>query len=45
MEYYSTVLKSDIMKFAGKLMKLEQKIILSEVTQMQKDTYGIIHLH
>ena len=36
-EYYSTVKKNKIMKFVGKWMELE-KIILSEVTQMQKDS-------
>ena len=35
--------KNDIMKFPGKLMKL-QKIILSEVTQAQKDKHGIVSL-
>jgi hypothetical protein len=29
------------MKFAGKWLKLEQKIILSEGTQIQKDKYGM----
>ena len=31
------------MKYAGKLMELEQNI-LSEVTQTQKDKYMYIHL-
>ena len=36
-------LKNNIMKFAGKLMKLE-KIVLNEVTQTQKgkDMYSLI---
>jgi hypothetical protein len=29
------------MKFAGKWMQLEKKIILSEVIQTQKDKYGL----
>ena len=35
MEFYATVKKDDIMKFAGKQMELED-IILSEVTQSQE---------
>jgi hypothetical protein len=35
-EYYSAV-KKKIRKFAGKWMELEKKIILSEVTQTEKD--------
>ena len=42
-DYYSAIKNSDIMKFAGKLMELE-KIILSEVTQTQKDKHGIYSL-
>lgn len=38
-EYYS---KNEIMKFTGKWMELE--IILSEVSQTQKDKYGIYSL-
>jgi hypothetical protein len=34
---------NDIMKFSGKCMELE-KIILSEVTQTQKDKYGMYTL-
>ena len=30
---------NDILKFAGKWMDLENKTILSEVTQIQKDKY------
>ena len=42
MEYYSVVKNNNIMKFAGKWLELEN-IILSEVTQTQKDKHGIIH--
>jgi hypothetical protein len=38
MEYYLAVKN---MKFAGKQMELEKKIILSEVTQTQKDKHGM----
>ena len=40
MEYYTTEKNNDILKFAGKLMELEN-IILSEVTQTQKDKYHV----
>ena len=40
MEYYLAIKNNDIMKFAGKWMELE-KIILSEVTQTQKDKHGM----
>jgi hypothetical protein len=40
MEYYSAIKTNDFMKFTGKSMELEN-IILSEVTQTQKNTYGI----
>ena len=42
MEYYS-VEKNDILKFAGKWMDLEN-IILSEITQIQKDKYNMYSL-
>ena len=42
MEYYIAE-KNGILKFAGKWMDLE-KIILSEVTQTQKDNYHIYSL-
>ena len=42
-EYYSAV-KKKIRKFAGKWMELEKKIILSEVTQTQKDKHGMYSL-
>ena len=40
-EYYSAVKNDDLMKFAGKWMELEKKIILSEVTQTQEDKHGM----
>jgi hypothetical protein len=36
MKYYSAIKNEDILSFSGKWMELE-KIILSEVTQTQKD--------
>lgn len=35
-EYYSTIKKKEVMNFSGKCVDLE-KIILSKVTQIQKD--------
>jgi hypothetical protein len=43
MEYYSAIKKVDILSFAGKWMELEN-IILSEVTQTQKDMHGMYSL-
>jgi hypothetical protein len=43
MEYYSDIKNKDILSFAGKWMELEN-IILSEVTQIQKDMHGIYSL-
>jgi hypothetical protein len=40
MEYYSAIKHEDILSFAGKWMELEN-IILSEVTQTQKDMHGM----
>jgi len=40
MEYYSAIKNNDCMKFIGKWMELEN-IILSEVTQSQKNTHGM----
>jgi hypothetical protein len=40
MEYYSTFKNNEFMKFLGKWMDLED-IILSEVTQSQKNTYDM----
>ena len=41
-EYDSAIKNKDIMNFAGKWMELEN--ILSEVTQTQKDVYGMYSL-
>ena len=43
MEYYSTIKKNEIMPFAAKWMQLEI-IILSEVSQTEKDKYHMISL-
>ena len=43
MEYYTAEKKNDILKFAGKWMDLED-IILSEITQTQKDKYHMYSL-
>jgi hypothetical protein len=43
MEYYLAIKKEDILSFAGKWMEL-QNIILSEVTQIQKDMHGMYTL-
>ena len=40
MEYYSAIKKNEFMKFLGKWIDLED-IILSEVTQSQKNTHDI----
>jgi hypothetical protein len=40
MEYYSVIKNNEFMKFLGKWMHLED-IILSEVTQSQKNTHGM----
>ena len=40
MEYNSAIKNEDIMNFADKCMELEN-IILSEVTQTQKDIHGM----
>jgi hypothetical protein len=40
MEYYSAIKSKDFMSFAGKWMELEN-IILSKVTQTQKDMHGM----
>jgi hypothetical protein len=42
-EYYSAIKNEDILSFAGKWMELEN-IILSEVTQTQKDMHGMYSL-
>ena len=43
MEYYSIIKNENILSFAGKWMELEN-IILSEVTQTQKDMHGMYSL-
>ena len=43
MKHYSANKNEDIMSFARKWMELE-KVILSEVTQTQKDMHGIYSL-
>jgi hypothetical protein len=43
MEYYSAIKNNEFMKFTGKWIELEN-IILSEVTQSQKNTHGICSL-
>jgi hypothetical protein len=40
MEYYSAIKNNEFMKFLGKWVDLED-IILSEVTQLQKNTHDI----
>jgi len=40
MEYYSAIKNNDFMKFVGKCLELEN-IILSELTQSQKDIHGM----
>ena len=42
-EYYSAIKNEDILSFTDKWMKLEN-IILSEVTQTQKDLHGMYSL-
>ena len=42
-EYYTAEKNNDILNFAGKWMELEN-IILSEVTQTQKDNYHMYSL-
>jgi hypothetical protein len=43
MKYNSAIKNKDIMDFASKRMELEN-IILSEITQSQKDTYGMFFM-
>ena len=43
MEYYSDMKKSEIMSFAATWMDLEM-IILSEVSQTEKDKYHMLSL-
>jgi hypothetical protein len=43
MEYYSAIKNNNVMKFAGKWIELEN-IILSEVSQTQKNKHGLYSL-
>jgi hypothetical protein len=43
MEYYSGIKNNEFMKFLGKWIELEN-IILTEVTQSQKNTHDIYSL-
>jgi hypothetical protein len=43
MKYYSAIKNNDFMKISGKWMELET-IILSKVTQSQKNKHGIYSL-
>ena len=43
MEYYSAIKKNEIMPFAATWMDLED-IMLSEISQKEKDKYHIISL-
>jgi hypothetical protein len=44
MEYYSAIKNNEFMKFLGKLVRISselENIILSGVTQLQKNTHGV----
>ena len=43
MEYYSAIIKNEIMPFAAIWVELET-LILSEVSQKEKDKYNVISL-
>ena len=43
MEYYSAIRNNEFMKFLDKWMELDN-MILSEVTQSQNNTHGILSL-
>jgi hypothetical protein len=43
MKYYSVTKNEDILSFSGKWIELEN-VILSEVTQTQKDMHGMYSL-
>ena len=43
LEYYTAVKNNDILNFACKRMEIEN-IILSEISQTQKDEYGMYSL-
>ena len=40
-EYYSAVKNRNTRKFEGKWMELKKKIILSEITLVQRDKHGV----
>ena len=40
LEYYSAIKNNQFMKFLGKWLEMEN-IVLSEVTQSQKNTHGM----
>ena len=44
MEYYSIIKKNEILPFAATWMDLEN-IMLSEISQREKDTYYMISLY
>ena len=44
MEYYSAIKKNEIMPFSATWMDLEMIILLSEVSQTEKDKYHMISL-
>jgi hypothetical protein len=43
MDYYPLIINNDFMTFAGQRMELEN-IIMSYVTQIQKNTHGMYSL-
>ena len=44
MEYYSAIKKNEFMKFLAKWIDLEEGIILSEVTQSQRNSLNMYSL-
>ena len=44
MEYYSAVKKNEMMPFAATWMQLQIMILISEVSQKEKDKYRMIPL-
>ena len=44
MEYYSAIKKNEIMPFAATWMQLQIMILISEVSQKEKDKYRMIPL-
>jgi hypothetical protein len=43
MKYHSAIKNNEFMKYSGKCME-QENIILSEVTESQKSTHGIVSL-